>query len=155
MAILLLSEVCTESMKLNDKIIKLTLKFSIIVNILTYIYSGISFLFLKHLPFHFQQLNNKGIIILIIEIVIILIGYLMVLYYKVFTALTNELFGLIVIWPIAGVTLMLLRIENNFILFAIFILGGGSIFTSILKMWRTKNISGENVFITPKSEKIS
>lgn len=141
-------------MKLNDKTVKLTLKFGIVVNIFTYIYTGIFYLFLKQLPFHFQQLNNKGIIILIIEIIIILIGYLMVLYYKIFTTLTNGLLGLIVIWPIVGMTLMLLRIENNFILFTIFILGGGSIFTSVLKMCRTKNISGENIFIISKSEKI-
>lgn len=154
MALLLLSEVCTELMKLNDKIVKLTLKFGIAVNIFTYICAGISYLFLNHLPFHFQQLNNKGIVILIIEIIVILIGYLIVLYYKVFTALTNELLGLIVIWPITGMTLILLRIENNFILLTIFILGGGSIFTSVLKMHQAKNIPGRNIFIMSKSEKI-
>jgi hypothetical protein len=142
-----------ELMKLDNKIIKVTLKAGIGVNILSYGYVMFSLVFLKKLPLYFHLFDDKTLLILIIEIVGIAIGYLMMIHYKVFTKAANEIFGLIFLWPIASLTLMLLQIDRGFMLSVLLFVGGGSILLSILKFSRLKNIRQGDILISQKNEK--
>jgi len=153
MAVLLLPEMRAELMKLDNKIIKLTLKAGIVVNILSYGYVMLSLVFSKRLPLYFHQFDDKTLLILIIEIVGIVIGYLMMIHYEVFTKAANEIFGLIFIWPIAGLTLMLLQIDKGFMLSALLFIGGGSILLSFLKFNRLKNIRQADILTSQKNER--
>jgi len=140
-------------MKLDNKIIKLTLKAGIVVNILSYGYVMLFLVFLKRLPLNFHRFDDGTMLILIIELVGIVIGYVMMIHYEVFTKAANEIFGLIFIWPIAGLTLMLLRIDKGFMLSALLFVGGGSILLSFLKFNRLKNILQGDILISQKNEK--
>lgn len=140
-------------MKLDNKIIRFALKAGIMVNALSYSYAMFSLLFLKKLPFYFHRFDDKTLLILIIEIVGMVICYLLMLHYKVFTKAVNDIFGLIFIWPISGLTLMLLQIDAGFMLSALLIVGGASILLSILKFKRLKHVPQGDILISQQNDR--